>query len=49
MPPLQRTILEKIGSSGPLGIAQCVIATDLALKPQTIFHHLKKLQSLEFM
>ncbi|KAI8098966.1 uncharacterized protein BX664DRAFT_320043 [Halteromyces radiatus] len=44
LPAIQRTILERIGSSGPSGIAQCVIAKDLELKPQTIFHHLKKLQ-----
>ncbi|ORZ14039.1 hypothetical protein BCR42DRAFT_492680 [Absidia repens] len=49
LPTLQRTILEKIGSAGASGVAQCVITVDLDIKPQTVFHHLKKLQNLELI
>ncbi|CAO3589776.1 unnamed protein product [Absidia cylindrospora] len=49
LPTLQRTILEKIGSTGASGVAQCVITVDLDLKPQTVFHHLKKLQTLDLI
>ncbi|CAO3623169.1 unnamed protein product [Cunninghamella echinulata] len=49
LPLLQRTILEKIGYAGPTGIAQCVITQDLCIKPQTVFHHLKKLQELDLI
>ncbi|ORX63152.1 hypothetical protein DM01DRAFT_1013148 [Hesseltinella vesiculosa] len=47
--PPQQAVLEYIGAAGPQGIQQCLLSKALQLKPQLIFHYLKRLQTKDLI